>query len=585
MRPTLFWICALGLAAGSALADEFVHEAAGLRIRAPDAWDRDRARERGAIVFSGILDLAKGKQVRFEVSAGLASGFDAAGWLDAEKEQKVELFSEQVEAFAPDKDRTVGGRPAVGYSVAGKASAGDGSAYLLRYRVYAVVNGDILLQFTELSYNDAHAGQDAALQEMWDAVALAAPVRPKLDLEPPQGAEASEVVDEKGNFKIKLPAGWVVREGPADQEDAALRLVVVRENSRQQTIGYLDVVRIRGLDSGLFTRETPTTILQNLRENQGLFDTFYGPKANFRVDVDESVLLGGAEKSGAYRIEDWTVEQYAEIRKAEQEKARGLKVEVPSPPRKVIRGRVAMLSPYIYVVRAEYGDHADADNGQFVAELAAVLDSFEFLSGGAKLPALLLPNGESLASTVADPKLADDRKDQLQTEAFDTAKKDKSKPSAVLQVKYVAPKHFRVVEGLAPDGDVQLMMVAQDPNNNWAEFRLIARHVTELPLQSNGLRTKFEEPKQIFASWKSNWETKARGKFPSDTRKATLGGVNFEHAEAAGTVDGFAATKQHYLAEKWGWHLEMYLETRGGAAEIFKDQIKALLKGLRFAKR
>ncbi len=585
MRPTLFWLCTLCMTAGSALAEEFVHETSGLSIRIPDQWDRDRSRERGSIAFSAICDLAKGKQIRFEVSAGLASGFDAAEWLDAEKEEKLGRFAEQLQEFSIDKDRTVGGKGAVGYSVAGKASAGDGNTYLLRYRVYAVVNGDVLLHFTELSYNDAQQGQEALLQGMWDAVTITEPTKPKLEIEPPEGAVAADVVDEKGNYRLRLPAGWTVREGPSEQDDAALRLTVARENAAQQVIAVFDVVRFRYSDTGVFARETPSTVIQGLREHNGLFDVYYGPKATFRIDVDESVLLGGADKSCAYRIKDWTAEQYAEIRKAEEDRSRGLKVEVPNPPKRVIRGRLAMLSPCVYVIRAEYGDHADADNGRFLAELNEILDSFEFLAGGAKLPALEMPNGERLGNTVADPRFAKERKDQIQPEAFDVAKKEKDKPSAVLQVKFTVPEFFQLVEGLPADGALKLMMVAQDKNNNWVRMQFIARHTTELPIQSNGARMSFEDKKQTLNTWRSNWEGSARGKFPADSRKSTVGGVNFEVVEVTGTIDNFPAGKMHYLAEKWGWHMEMYIETRGGARDVFKDQIKDLVKGLRFSKR
>jgi len=575
------------LVAPAALAEEFVDARSGLVVRIPDGWQRDESSEGGSIVLVLTRTDETGKEIRFEAERGPAADFAPDTWLEAQRADR-ESELEITEAFEKEPARTVGGKGAAGYNVKGKKDGGDGTKRLVRYRAFAVVNGDVLLLLRETAWDDADKSAAAALEALWSSIDLRKPERPSLDLTPPEGAAPSEFVDEKGNFKLALPAGWVVLEGPPDAEDAFVRFVGRRRVADGREVAGLDVVRYHVSATSVFTQETPTTVLRRLMKEHALFAPFYGASTNLNVETDESVLLGGVEKSGAFTVIDWTEEQYAEIRKAEAEKAKGLRRDVPDFPKLVIRGRIAMISPYVYVVRGHYGDAHDPDNPTIRAEFNAIFDSFEFLSGGAKLPPYALPGGEKLGNTLDDAAHAEPRKQELVVPAYDAAKADKSKPVSKLEVKFSLPPGFvRITEGIGEESDLQLWLAAQDKNNNWVEVKLIAKHAMELPVQPNGLRPSFADKPKVYEQWKSTWTGKARGKFPNDMnmKKKQIGGIGWDGLEATGSIDGFPASLQNWFADKWGWRMEINIETRGRGDARLAEGVKAFLKGLRLAKK
>jgi hypothetical protein len=83
-----------------------------------------------------------------------------------------------------------------------------------------------------------------------------------------------------------------------------------------------------------------------------------------------------------------------------------------------------------------------------------------------------------------------------------------------------------------------------------------------------------------FASWKSNWETKAKNtKIPRDTRKFTLGNLTGEgYPSLEGTIDKFRATFTGLLEDKSGWRTIITVETRAKGDIVFGDGLKKFLK-------
>lgn len=573
------------LAAPAVLAEEFVDARSGLVVRVPEGWQRDEASEGGSTVLVLTRTDETGKELRFEVERGSAEAFVPDTWLQAQKiDREGEL--EVTEAFEKEPARTIGGKQATGYNVKGKKEAGDGTKRLVRYRALAVVNGDVVLFLRETAWDDAERTSAAALDALWSSLDLRKPERPKLDLTPPEGAAPSEFLDEKGNFKLKLPAGWEVLHGPPDDPETPLRLTAVRKTAAHRgDVAVLEILRSLESDTALFSRETPATVMKMLVRN-GALAQVYGENKDVQVDMDESVLFGGAEKSGQFRVADWSSEQYAEIRKAEEEKSKGLRLDVPEIPKLVVRGRLALLSPHIYFARARYGDPHDPDNATIVGEINAILDSLEFLSGGAKPPPYQLPNGAPLGNTLDDPANAEPRRQEILVTAYDAAKADKSKPVSKLEIKFALPPGFvRITEGIPEGSALQCILAAQDKDNNWVEVRFVAKHAMELPLQPNGLRPNFHGKPGMYEQWKSSWTSKARGKFPNDMKKKQFAQIGWDGLEATGTIDNFPASMQSWFADKWGWRMEVYVESRGRGDTRLEESLKALFKNLRLAKK
>jgi len=576
-------ILATLLAAAPLFADEVTHPPSGLVCRIPDGWERDESREGGSIVMSIKRSPAADKELRFEVSIADSKEFNSTQWLESEKAAR-ESELEVTEAFEKERDRTVGGKRASGYVVKGTVEV-DGTKQHVRYRVFALVNGPAMVQITEIAYNDAEASNDALLDAVWSSVEMKEPERPRIDTEVPPGATETEFLDEKGNFKLKLPPGWEVAAGPPDTDDASDRLTAARTTARGGKIAYVEIIRLHGTDSAMFTQQTPTTMLESLRKNNHVFDGFYGKEANFNVEMDEGVLLGGAEKSGAYSIRDWTREQYDEIKKAEEEQSKGINVEIPNPPKIYVCGRIAMISPYVYLARGYCAASNDPENPTILAELAKIYESFEFLTGGARPPPRRF--GEVvLSNTLDDPAntAPTARKFDVARKVFDAAKKDKSKPSAILEMKVPLPNGFVRIENIQPDTPLQFVLAAQDKNNGSVEIHFFAEHTTEIPPQANGRRPSFAGKPAVMEQWRSSWTAKARGKFPEDTTKKQFGGIRWDGVELKGTVDNFPATRQLWFTDQWGWRMNVEIETLGSLDARLLEGIKQFLKELKLKK-
>ena len=83
-------------------AQEFSDAATGLVVDLPDRWERDTLREKGAVKFVGLYDIAKGKYIRFTIEAVPAENFTTDSWLRNEKEDKKKYLKEVSKPFTKD---------------------------------------------------------------------------------------------------------------------------------------------------------------------------------------------------------------------------------------------------------------------------------------------------------------------------------------------------------------------------------------------------------------------------------------------------------------------------------------------------
>ncbi len=567
-----------------ARAEDYEDAASGLGVKGLEGWFRDPSREREPVVLSILRDFGMGRQVRFEVDAGYGVGLDPDTWMASERKERVSNLAEVTEKFTEIRNRTVAGKAAVGYTVAGTVPAGNGLTDALRFRVFLIAHGDNYLRFAEISYNRAHEGQEALLEEAWKAITLGEPSAQELDTAVPEGAVESEVVDTQGNARFKLPPGWSVREGPAERPSSTLRLVAVRKNAAGREIAQMDLLRYRH-SAGSFLGESAGTLLQSLCKDDGLLDFFYGRGASPRMDIDEAVRFGGVPQAAAYRVVDWTDDQLVAIRRLEDEKSRGARSDVPKPPQRILHGRIALLSPYAYVVRAWFRCTQDGDNPVFLGELKAILDSFAFVDPKVKIAGLETPEG-SLGDTLSQAATATDRPDQMLIRAFEVTRKDLTVPSAVLKVEFVIPKGFLRPEEKEQDGDSErrLLLVAQDAHQNHVTIVLRAGHLSEVvPSGAKGVRS-FPDKKAVFERWCSHWESTALGKLPREAKPMKLGGLGGHGATFEGTMADAPAGLTCAVADRWNWRIELAIQTRGEVDKRIKQSIQTFLKELKISK-
>ncbi|MGH7163078.1 MAG: hypothetical protein ACREID_06315 [Planctomycetota bacterium] len=564
----------LAVLAAAVTADDFVHEPTGLVVKLPDGWDRDPEREGGATPFAAVLEVLQGKQIRLEVEVSSREGFDADTWLESEQEAKASLLKEVQEAFTPDRSSTIGGKAATGYTIGGVRDY-DGKDIALRYRVRAVIHGATMFQITELSYNGAHEGQDDALDKIWGAIGFQEPKTPEIDITPPEGAPEQEVRDETGNYRLKLKAGWVVQEPPPETPETERRVVFARKDTRDNNLVRVQIYRFQQENPGVFS-DQPSDWLT--RSKKGLFPQ-YGEKVNIDVQVNDSVLLGGVDKSGAFEVSNITSEELEEKVKAEQDQRKGLKVDIPDFEPLVVRGRVAFLAPHVYFLPIEYGARSLAHSATLTAELDEILGSFEFLSSEEKCPPLQTPDGE-IGNTKDDPALAENRKE---SEVFHSAYGGKI--YAELKVDLPIPAGFKKIKEFKVGGDVDfgIQLAAQDKDNRWVTIQVVGFNNKKLGPQ----KKKFTEKKTEFATWVSNWESAARGagRIKEKPKKFTIGNFAVEGYEFKGRIESFSATRTNALGEQSGWRLEFQIETRGGGDRAFANQIQAFLKGFKAVKK
>ncbi|MCZ6573269.1 MAG: hypothetical protein O7C98_08890 [Planctomycetota bacterium] len=294
-------------------AESIAHAESGFSMVVPQGWDREPSREGAGVVLHAVYRASRGKQVRLEIFVESTMEFDLDLWIENERELREDLFGKDniTEAFSEYKDVTVGGLPARGYIIGGKAEAADGKSYPLRFKVYGTVNEDWFIRVQELSYNGAHEEMVDPLEAIWSAVKLSEPQPAELDLTPPGELGGATFTDKAGNIKlIKLPAGWDVIRGPPDDTTSRLRMVARRVDAEGQVVGVFTLRRILERNTRLFKDETPTTFVNN---QKGFWAAEYSHE-DFAIDVDEGRLLGGCEKSGEYTMRGWTKGEQDEIK-------------------------------------------------------------------------------------------------------------------------------------------------------------------------------------------------------------------------------------------------------------------------------
>jgi hypothetical protein len=575
-------------------------EKSGLSFRMPSTWSRDTASEKGSTRFAAIYDLTKTRYVLFRIETGPASGFDEAAWLAAEK-AAVTKFLKSVDAAWTTEPAVVGGERAVRYTIGGKMSGEK--EYDLRVRGCGIVRGDIFFRITEQSFNNAHAEAADALRAMWDAVKFEE-ANPFAQAEEEGGGEESgsggeegmekpkgepQVVEDKaGNFKLTILPGWVVDTMPADDEGDGLRMVVSRTTDRGDNLAVIEIIRFRGLNSSLFLEQAADVLTNNLHADDGMFEQFYGEgtKKLIRPEIDARATLGRADNSCGYELRAIPLEEENKMREAQKLRDRGdTSVTVPEYKPLVIRGRIAMISPHIYIVRTRFA-RALSDQQELLTEYNAILDSWEFSSTEAKPPALTSDGVESIGNTLADPANMEERKKSIVHEFTRGAKVE-----AALKIDFVLPPGFIEVGtvrdpasniGYSVGENVPLLIAAQDGNNGWVFIAMTATSWKSLP--SN---TKFEDKKKVYAGWVSNFDSLARGAegIKKKPAKIKVGNLSGDGAEFEGKINKFHATEVHMVTDESGWRIQFDLRTRGDGAKTFEDGIKTFMRKFRARKQ
>jgi len=598
MRRFLLFLAALLLAAPIRAQEDdegvetIVDKRSGLRIAMPLGWAREDAREKGSVRFAAMYDLSRDRYVLFTVESGSAMGFDEASWLDNEKASAAK-FLKSIDTPWSTEAVTVGGEKATRYTIGGKANAEQD--YNLRVRACGVVNGDTFFRIMELSFNKVHEDEDvaSAIDTMWKAVSFqeADPFAEEGEedgggvaggADTPAG-EPVVIDDTEGNFKITAPPGWSIERAPPDDEEGQLRVVLMRRSPEGDDLAGLEIFRIRWGNSETFVLEEPGDFLLNqVTKDMAFFEPYYeeGSGRIIRPQVDVRTQLGGAEKSCSYEIRARRLSEDAKIEEAQKLIDRGdPNAKLPVIPELVIRGRMAMISPHIYIARCIFLRRDMSDNEKLVDEYRSIMDSWEFESTKAKPPQLQGKDGP-LGDTRADPANKEDRKISREIEA-----KAGTKVLATLKLSYVVPAGFQeadVVQGRAVSEEWPLQIVAQDENNGWVTIRMYAKHQRTLPP-----RTVFDDKKQVFETWISNFESRARGtgKMPKKPEKVRIGNLSGEGCELEGKIDKFHASEVDLVTDTSGWRIIVEIETRGTGATTFEEGIKTFRKRLRASKK
>jgi len=565
-------VLALVMAPFAAAGEEFVHEASGTKIAVPDGWERDYSREGGSTIFAATLDgTSKGEQVRFEMEIAGASSFDPESWIAGEATEKKSWFKSVKSAFAKEADLVIGSRAAVGYTIAGTRES-DGEETAMHFRRYAVVNAGAFVQITIIAYNAAELTMDAAVKQMLASVAFSEPKAREIDLTVPEGAAETPVDDPKGNLKMVLPPGWSAKDAPPDDGDAMMRLIAIRPDQEGNVVAALQLRRYQISNTSFFVQQTPTSFLTDEKKN--LFGFAYGETGNPDLESSEGIPFGGVEKCGAFKVSGLREEDAKKVLEAEQQQKRGLKVEVPRPPPKVISGRVAMNSPFVYLALIEFALGQD-QNPALLAETEKMLDSFQLLDTKRRTPPLTI-HGQEIGNTADDPANAKARPDTVKKEANAVGK-----VVDTITFKYKIPERMIKCDPANYGPDTILMLAGQDKDNNWVRVVVGVLSAKALSFENK----VFQDKKVEFTSWKSNWENMARGKkVPPKPRPISFGGVQGDGYEFVGEIDGFPATRTNALADKSGWRIIIEIETRGVDLKAFDKQVDAFLKNFRMQK-
>jgi len=580
-------------------------ERSGLVIQMPEQWTRESSREQGSVKFAAIYDLNRTKYVMFSVETGPMTGFEEGPWLAKEKEGHAK-FLKTTDVPWTTEPLMVGGVRTTRYTIGGKTEKGND----MRIRGCGFVQNDVFFRILEVSYGGVHTEAADAIKAIWDAVKFeeANPFAEDDEEKEEEGSGEEEaaggetkeaggeqapkgeplvIEDKVGNFKVSAAPGWEMDRAPQEDDGTGLRMILNRKIDSGDIVASMQFFRIRWDDSTVFTNEgAGVFLIKKLHENSQFFETYFeeGSAKVIRPEIDVRVRLGGADKSCAYEIRALKLSEEAKIEEAKKLIARGdTSVTVPEFKPTVVRGRLAMISPYIYVTRTEFA-RSLADNEQILAEFNQIHDSLEFASTEGKPPPLHSGDGP-FGNTVADPANKAERK-KSKVHEF----KKGAKVAAALKIDYVLPPGFQeaeVVQDEASGGavggpDVPLQVVAQDENNGWVWFRVIA--VSQKSLASN---EKFQEKQKTFETWISNFESLARGtgRLPKKPVGIRVGNLDGDGCEMEGRINDFRASELNMVTIEGGWWIKVEMRTRGRGAETFADGIKTFLKKFRATKK
>jgi hypothetical protein len=580
-------------------------ERSGLVIEVPEQWSRESAREKGSIKFAAIYDLNRTKYVIFSVETGPATGFDEGPWLANEKAGHAKLLKTTDTPWTTEPTM-VGGVRATRYTVGGKTEQGAD----MRIRGCGFVHNDVFFRILEISSGGAHAEAADAIKAIWDAVKFEE-ANPFADEEKKEeegsgeeeessGGEDKEapaeeapkgesivVEDKAGNFKVSVPAGWTLERTPQEDDGAGLR-VVARRLAGEAEVAVMEIHRIRVLRADFFEQnEAGDAVEKAINGELKLFDRFYGEDYSkiARPQIDPRSGLGKGAKTCGFEVRAIPLAEEAKIEEAKKLIQRGdTSVTVPEFKEFVVRGRLAMLSPYIYVTFV-WTARSLSDDEKLLAEINAFHDSFEFAMAEGMPPALESDTAP-FGNTLADPKNAAERKATKVHEY-----KKGAKVAAALQFTYVLPPGFQEAErvkdpvtgGVTAIGDQwAVQIVAQDGNNGWVWIKVLA-------LSSKGLpsNTGFEDKKKVFETWISNFESNARGagKMPKKPEKIKIGSIDGDGCELEGKITGFTATELNMVTDMSGWRIQFEMKTRGTGSKTFAEGIKTFLKKFKAAKK
>lgn len=582
----------------------------GLIVKMPAGWSRETAREKGSIKFAGIYDLSKTKYVLFSVETGPAAGFAPEAWLGNEK-TAVTKFLKSTDTPWTTEPVLVDGTRATRYTVGGKANAEKD--YDLRIRGCGFVKNDVFFKISELSYNRAHEETADALAAMWDAVKFEE-ANPFAEEEKEEGSGEEEkpaeeggaeghgakegtqapqgeplvIEDKVGGYKVSAEPGWSMERAPMEDEETALRLVLRRALEDGSDVAGFEIWRFRANKADMFTTDEPGDVLiKVINGDVKLFDDIFeqGASKILRPEIDARTRLGDADKSCGYEIRGLRLSEEAQIEEAKKLINRGdTTVKVPEFAPRVVRGRLAMISPYIYVVRC-YFRPGLGDDEALVGACTKMADSLEFSSKEGKPPPLDV--GEKpLGNTLADPANKADRKMSKVHEY-----KKGGKVAAALKIDYVLPPGFQDVAKVVDtdaqkiyvvNDEVPILIAAQDENNGWVYISMVALSSKRL-----GPNQSFDEKKKVYDEWIHNFESLARGakKAPKKAVDLKIGNLSGDGCELEGKISDFSATETHLVTDEGGWRIEIAIKTRGTGAKTFAKQIDAFRKKFKVSKK
>jgi len=566
------------LAPALAFAGDVVDDSSGTKITFTDAWRHMPEYQQGSRTIVLVNSVEDGKYVQFTVDVGSADNFDAGSWLKGQKMSVGEKVADMAE-MKIDKNRTIGGLAATGYSTAGKLNGVP-----IRLRSYIVKNGTRAVVMQEISFNGAHETiGDEALDKFWEGISFqeaVASVGGENPAAPEAPAEPTPVEDKAGNFKLVLPPKWALVH-KASTPDMPQRGVFERFDDRGDRVLQVGVIRWEIRDPSMFKQSMSQVAEWVVKRD--LFSIYYGegsrPMLLRSLRIDESQGVSGVSNTCGFMISSRSMQEIEDTREAEDKKRKGIKgVVVPDYKPTVVRARIAALSPHIYLVFGQFRSDV-ADNEQIQAEWKKIVDSFELLETSAKPPALTIPLGGgqvvSVGNTIDDETLGKRRK-------FETMHSMKGKRNLYeAEWTITLPPGFKALEKKVQSETAVCVVVAQDSKNRWLKMTVNAvskRARNSLKPANTDLNWS---PNGTLETWKSNWESRARGDRVRDDKNIRIGRLKGKGYELEGEIEGWPATFTCLVGDESQWRVLIEVETRGGFAKEYRKEMRQLMKSLR----